>query len=106
MATNRFNDIKYTYEAIEKNLQQLESQEEKVDQQRMLIQEILSKFPAEVLVKLEESKNLAENWTVKLLRESLKHYIDVYEGMSSILEVYLIEAREVVIILIRGQETL
>ena len=60
LATNRFNDIKYTYEAIEKNLRQLESQEEKVDQQRMLIQQILSKFPAEVLVKLEESKNLGQ----------------------------------------------
>ena len=54
LATNRFNDIKYTYEAIEKNLRQLESQEEKVNQQRMLIQQILSKFPAEVLVKLED----------------------------------------------------
>ena len=32
----------------------------------------LSKLPTEVIVKLEESKNLDENWTVKLLRESLK----------------------------------
>ena len=35
MATNRFSDIKQTYEALEKNLQQLESQEEIVDQQLM-----------------------------------------------------------------------
>ena len=49
MATNRFNDIKYTYEAIEKNLQQLESQDERVDQQRMLVPQILSKFPPKYL---------------------------------------------------------
>ena len=52
LATNQFNNIKHTYKAIEKNLRQLESQEEKVDQQCMLTQQILSKFPAEVLVKL------------------------------------------------------
>ena len=80
MATNRFNDIKYTYEAIEKNLRQLESQDERVDQQRMLVPQILSKFPTEVLVKLEESKKPDENWTVKLLRGSLKRYIDVHEN--------------------------
>ena len=39
----------------------IESQKEKVDQQRMLTQQILSKFPPEVLIKLEEPKNLAEN---------------------------------------------
>ena len=80
MATNRFNDIKYTYEAIEKNLRQLESQDERVDQQRMLVPQILSKFPTEVLVKLEESKKPDENWTVKLLRGSLKRCIDVHEN--------------------------
>ena len=80
MATNRFSDIKHTYEALEKNLRQLESQEENVDQQWMLVQQILSKLPTEVIVKLEESKNLDENWTVKLLRESLKRYINIHEN--------------------------
>ena len=41
---------------------------------------MLSKFPAEVIVKLEESKNLDENWTVKLLRESLASYINIHEN--------------------------
>ena len=67
---------------MEKNLQQLESQEENVDQQRTLVQQILSKLPTEVIVKLEESKNLDENWTVKLLRESLKRYINIHENVQ------------------------
>ena len=46
----------------------------------MLVPQILSKFPTEVLVKLEESKKPDENWTVKLLRGSLKRYIDVHEN--------------------------
>ena len=100
MATNRFSDIKHTYEALEKNLRQLESQEENIDQQRMLVQQILSKLPTEVIVKLEESKNLDENGTVKLLRESLKRYINIrapymktLKDMSIILEVQLTEVR-------------
>ena len=55
---NQFVEIKGTYEAIEKILRQLESQKEDVAHQRIIIQQILSKFPIDVIVKLEESKNL------------------------------------------------
>ena len=37
-AMNWFNDIKSTYEAMEKILRQLEAQRENIDQQRMLVQ--------------------------------------------------------------------
>ena len=56
---------------MEKILRQLESQGENIEQQQMLVQQILSKFPTEVVVKLEESKKLDENWTVKLLHEKV-----------------------------------
>ena len=45
-------------------LRQLESQKENIDQQRIIVQQILSKFPTDVIVKLEESKRLNESWTV------------------------------------------
>ena len=76
--TNRFTEVKSTYETIERILRQLEAQGERVDQQRILTQQILSKFPTNVLVKLEESKSLQDKWTVELLRASLKQYIAIY----------------------------
>jgi len=73
MATSHlFNDIKHNYEVMEKIFRQLESQAENIDQQRLLVQQILSKFPTEVIVKLEEMKDLTKAWSVKLLRKSLK----------------------------------
>ena len=80
VAINRFTEIKHTYEAIEKILRQLESQNENINQQRIIVQQILSKFPTDVIVKLEESKRLDEHWTVVSLRESLKRYITVYSN--------------------------
>ena len=59
-ATNRISDIKSTYENVEKILRQLESQREDINNQKILIQQILSKFPIQVLIKLEESKGLQD----------------------------------------------
>ena len=64
VAINQFTEIKHTYEAIEKILRQLESQNENINQQRIIVQQILSKFPTDVIVKLGESKRLDEHWTV------------------------------------------
>jgi len=75
MTANRFSDIKHNYETMEKMLRQLESQGERVDEQHILVQQILLKFPVEVIVRLEESKDIDQIWTVKLVRESLKRYI-------------------------------
>ena len=55
-ASNKFSDIKYTYDVIERLLRQLEAQGEIVNQQKMLIHQLLSKFPLEVIVKLEDVK--------------------------------------------------
>ena len=60
-ASNKFSDIKYTYEVIEKLLRQLESQGEMVNQQKMLIHQLLSKFPLEVIVKLEDVKSVIKH---------------------------------------------
>ena len=45
IVTNQFTEVKSTYETIERNLGQLEVQGERIDQQRIHTQQILSKFP-------------------------------------------------------------
>ena len=77
VAANRISDIKSTYENIEKILRQLESQKEDIDNQRILVQQILSKFPIQVLIKLEESKGIQDSWTVAVLRKTLRQYITI-----------------------------
>ena len=67
-SSDRFGDIKHTYDVIEKLLRQLESQGEVVNQQRMLVHQLLSKFPLEVIVKLEDTKKCDQVWTIDLLR--------------------------------------
>ena len=61
-------DIKYTHDSIERILRQLESQGEQVNQQKMLIHQILSKFPLDVVLRLEDCKELGQVWTTELLR--------------------------------------
>ena len=70
-SSNRFSDIKHTYEVIERLLRQLESQGEVVNQQKMLIHQLLSKFPFEVVIKLEDIKKCDQVWTMELLRKLL-----------------------------------
>ena len=53
---NKFADIQRVSETIEKVLRQLEAQGESIDEQRVLIQHIISKYPSEVVTKLEETK--------------------------------------------------
>jgi len=80
IAQNRFSEVKSTYDAIEKILRQLESQNEDIDRQRIIVQQILLKFPMDVVIKLEESKVLNESWTVTSLREALKRYITIHSN--------------------------
>ena len=79
-SSDRFGDIKHTYDVIEELLQQLESQGEVVNQQRMLVHQLLSKFPLEVIVKLEDTKKCDQVWTIDLLRRLLNQYIAVREN--------------------------
>ena len=53
-ASNKYADIKRTYETMEKILRQLSALDENLDQQRLLIQQLLSKFPLDMTSKLEE----------------------------------------------------
>ncbi|XP_065891574.1 uncharacterized protein [Dysidea avara] len=76
----KFSDIQYTHNNIERILRQLESQGETVDNQRMLVYQILSKFPLEVILKLESTKQCDEEWTMELLRQLLSRYVIVQEN--------------------------
>ena len=80
VSSTKFNDIKYTYDTVERLLRQLESQGEQVDQQKMLVHQILSKFPLNVVLRLEECKKVGDVWTMELLRKLLKQYIEVQES--------------------------
>ena len=55
--SGKLNDIKYSYNNVERLLRQLESQGETINGQKVLINQILSKFPVDVVVKLEDAKN-------------------------------------------------
>ena len=55
-SVNKFVEVKKTFEQVKKLLRQLDVHGEVVNNQIMLIQLVLSKFPFEVILKLEESK--------------------------------------------------
>ena len=46
----------------------------------MLIHQLLSKFPLEVIVKLEDVKKCDQVWTMPLLRKLLSQYVMVQEN--------------------------
>jgi len=50
------NQVKSTFDSVEKLLRQLHAQKEVVLTQRTLMQQIISKFPVEVITKFEETK--------------------------------------------------
>ena len=79
---NKFADIQWVSETIEKILRQLEAQGEFIDEQRVLIQQIISKYPQEVIIKLEETKEPVIPWTVKSLRKAICHYVTVQENVQ------------------------
>ena len=79
-SSNKFSDIKYTYDVIERLLRQLEAHGEIVNQQKMLIYQLLSRFPLEVIVKLEDVKKCDQVWTMQLLRKLLSQYVMIQEN--------------------------
>ena len=76
-ASQRFNR---TYENIERVLRQLESQGENVNGQKILIHQILSKFPLDVILKLEDTKTFGQVWTMELLQKLLSQYVETQEN--------------------------
>ena len=79
---NKFADIQRVSETIEKILKQLEAQGESIDEQRVLIQQIISKYPPEVITKLEEAKEPLRPWSIKSLRKAIFHYVTVQENVQ------------------------
>jgi len=79
-ASQRFSDVKRTFENIERILQQLELQGENVNAQKILVHQILSKFPLEVILKLEHTKTFGQVWTMELLRQLLSQYVQMQEN--------------------------
>ena len=65
-------------------LRQLEAQEESFNEQKILIQQIILKYPSEVIVKLEETKEPVVPWSVDLesLRKAIVSYIAVQENVQ------------------------
>ena len=74
--------IQQVSEAIEKVLRQLEAQGESIDKQRVLIQQIISKYLPEVVTKLEETKEPLRSWSIKSLRKAICHYVTVQENVQ------------------------
>ena len=79
-SSGKFNDIKYTYNSVERLLRQLKSQGEAINEQKMLIYQILSKLPLEVVLKLEDAKKCGVEWTMQLLRKLLNQHITIQES--------------------------
>ena len=69
-------------ETNEKVLRQLEAQGESIDEQRVLIQQIISKYPPEAVTKLEETKEPLRPWSIKSLRKAICHYVTVQENVQ------------------------
>ena len=80
--SNKYVDIQRTSETIEKLLRQSEAQGEFINEQRILIQQIISKYPSEVIVKLEETKEPVVPWSVGSLRNAIGSYIAVQENVQ------------------------
>ena len=69
-------------ETIEKVLRRLKAQGESIDEQRVLIQQIISKYPPEVITKLEEAKESLTPRSIKSLRKTIFHYVTVQENVQ------------------------
>ena len=80
--SNKFVEIQRMSETIEKVLRQLEAQGEFINEQRILIQQIISKYPPEIITKLEETKEPVTPWSMKSLRKAICQYITVQENVQ------------------------
>ena len=51
---------------------------------RVLIQQIISKYPPEVITKLEEAKEPLRSWSIESLRKAIFHYVK-YKRMYNLM---------------------
>ena len=77
---NKFSEIQHNHDVTEKILQQLETQGEDIRDQRMLNQQLLCKYPTDVIIKLKESKEPDTPWNMVSLRKAITQYITVQEN--------------------------
>ncbi|XP_065189369.1 uncharacterized protein LOC135819998 [Sycon ciliatum] len=80
--SSKHRDIRNTIDNIERILRQLSAMGISVEQQPLLVQHILSKFPTEVLTKLEEWRTSShQSWTVATLRSALQRYAEIHRNL-------------------------
>ena len=72
----------HAYDVIEKHLRSLEAINQDVESP-LLITMLLSKFPKQVLTQISEKKGNSDDWTVAMIRKSLKKYIENREFFRS-----------------------
>ena len=77
-ASNKTTSLRAIYDAIEQHLRSLQSLGEDINQ-RQIVSLIRSKLPKVVTVRLEQQKGTENEWTVEMLRKSLKGYITAQE---------------------------
>ena len=70
--------IRTTVDGIEKIVRQLESLGHNLDDQHLIIQQLIEKFPLSMLEKLEEARGDSP-WTVTSLRKAVSNYVEVRE---------------------------
>ena len=75
MSSLTTNALCHAYDVIEKHLRSLEAINQDVESP-LLINMLLSKFPKQVLTQISEKKGGSDDWTVAMIRKSLKKYIE------------------------------
>ena len=78
ISSSYYEKLRTTYDNIEKHLRSLEALGENVDN-NLMMSLIQSKFPKNVLARLEEYKNDNNPWSVALFRREIKRYIAAQE---------------------------
>ena len=81
-AGSRFSDIKRVNDTLEILLRQLEAQGDQLDTQPMLSQQILKKYPVDLVCKIEESRpqlDQGKSWCVSDLCKALSQYVTLQE---------------------------
>ena len=72
----KVQDLQQTHDAVEKILRQLESLGVDLNQM-MLVNEVISKFPAAIALEMERTRNSDEDWSMLELRKCVKSVISV-----------------------------
>ena len=82
VVNNKFVEVQKVSETIERLLRQLEAQGDIISDQRTLVQQMISKFPTEVITRLEDYKQPAVPWNMKSLREAICQYVTIQENVQ------------------------